>query len=347
MKPVYDYLFVTHLPAFYKVNLYNAIAKSCRVFVIFIAPSSDIRVKDFTQGCYGFDYCILNQDSFEKRKRLSSVYRLFIQIKSLRYRKIVVGGWDLIEFWFLVFTTFKKKNALALESSAYESVTKGFKGLIKKIFLKRISTVFSSGEPHRELLEKLKYKGEIKKTLGVGIFNYLPKNIKRNKRFEGNFLFVGRLAPEKNLEILLQAFSKLPEFSLTIIGEGELQASLQKNAPSNVSFEGYIPNQELPMWYQGHDVFILPSIKEPWGLVVEEALYYGLPVIVSNQVGCARDIVEGLEVGVLFEPLSPHSLQTAILWMSQHYDELICKIETISFPRRDAMQIQQYLEELA
>lgn len=344
----YDYLFVTHLPAFYKVNLYNAIAKHCRVYVIFIAPGSNIRAPDFTTGEYHFDYCYLNHGSFEKRVAVHSLWRLFWLTRKLRYQRLVVGGWDLIEFWFLAFFSHKAKNGLALESSIFESKTHGLVAALKKLFLSRLSIVFPSGEPQQGLLYALNFMGRIKKTMGVGIFQYQKQIPDANTfAFEGKFLYVGRLSPEKNLPLLLQVFAHLPQFSLTLIGDGPQQTQLQKMATANVRFAGYVLNEALAQWYQEHDVLILPSLKEPWGLVVEEALHYGLPVIVSNRVGCAKDIVERLQVGLLFDPQVPLSLHEAINMMMEHYDKFLQKVHKMDFHSRDHWQVQQYVQDFA
>lgn len=343
MKKVYDYVFVTHLPAFYKVNLYQEIAKSCRVFVIFIANTSSIRTADFTQTP-AFEYCVLNSTCFEKRNIVSSSLRMFSQLRKLQFNKIVVGGWDLPEFWLAVFSGTKKKNALALESSILESPTQGWRSKIKKLFLSRISTVFASGDPHQQLLKKLGYEGSIRKTLGVGIFHYASQGSQHAQNLLGKFLYVGRLAPEKNLALLCQVFQQLPEYQLTIIGQGPEEAHLQSFSGKNIEFKGHVPNKELSMWYQNHDIFILPSLKEPWGLVVEEALFYGLPVIASQHVGCAKDLIESWGVGVLFEPHCAQSLKTAITRMMEHYPSIKNKLKNIDFHQRDAYQIQQYLE---
>src|SRR5579872_6068251 len=116
-------------------------------------------------------------------------------------------------------------------------------------------------------------------------------------------------------------------------------------ATPNVCFAGYVPNEALVQWYQEHDVLILPSLKEPWGLVVEEALNYGLPVLVSNRVGCAKDIVEHWQTGLVFDPLVPLSLQEAIHFMESHFDNFVQKVQCLDFHSRDKWQIQQYVQD--
>lgn len=345
MKPIYDYVFVTHLPAFYKVNLYREIAKQCRIFVIFIASGSTLRTHDFVSSLESFDHIILNEGPFEARQIINSLRQLHAIMCQIRYRSIVLGGWDLPEFWALALLSPLSKNTLALESSVYDSQYHGWARLLKRVFLSRIKTVFASGTPHRALLKALKFQGNVFTTLGVGIFNTFEKS-PITRTFQGRFLYVGRLAVEKNIYRLLDVFRQLPQFTLSIAGQGPLQADLQKACPANVHLLGHISNHQLASCYQDHDIFILPSLKEPWGLVVEEALYYGLPVIASNRVGCALDWVERYKVGMLFEPLDNHSIEEAILWSAEHYDSLRHQIKQINFASRDSLQISRYLEAL-
>ena len=69
-----------------------------------------------------------------------------------------------------------------------------------------------------------------------------------------------------------------------------------------VRFEGLKSVRELPPYYAFARCFVLPSTREPWGLVVNEAMASGLPVIVSNRCGCAEDLVEDGANGYTFDP---------------------------------------------
>lgn len=345
MKSAYDLLFITHLPAFYKVNLYNHLAKQLRVCVIFVSATSTIRTTDFTKNDIHFDYFILNEKSFEKRNPIVSLVKLFKLIRRLTYRKLVVGGWDLPEFWLATLFSSSVQNQLALESCIFESKTQGFAAWLKRLFLKRIHLAYPSGKPHQDLLLALGFKGKIKQTNGVGLFNY--KTAFHKKSFSGKFLFVGRLAPEKNLSLLICVFAELPHFSLTLAGQGPLQKILEKQLTPNIKMLGHIDNASLAQLYESHDVLILPSLREPWGLVVEEALFHGLPVIVSDKVGCAQDLVTHYQVGLQFKADEPLSLANALFWISQHYDICALNIASIDFAQKEAHQIQQYIEALS
>lgn len=340
----YDYLFVTHLPAFYKVNLYNQIAMQAKVYVIFIGSGSSIRTADFTNQNYVFDYCIINDCAFEQRNKFKSALKTIKAAKQINYRHLVVGGWDLIEYWLLILLSAKSKNCLALESSIYESNLQGYRALVKKWFLRRISLAFPSGQAHEALLKKLMYQGCAKKTLGVGIMNYQPRE-HTQKNFRGQFLYVGRFAPEKNLFVLLEAFRALPQYRLTLIGGGPLKAALVKSKSDNVTILDHVPNDQLVAAYKAHDVFILPSVKEPWGLVVEEALYYGLPVLISDKVGSGPDLID--KPSCVFPYNNVQALIEVIKGAEKDYAHLCARIANFDLQKKDHHQVQQYLEALA
>jgi glycosyltransferase involved in cell wall biosynthesis len=136
-------------------------------------------------------------------------------------------------------------------------------------------------------------------------------------------LYVGRLAPVKNLEFLLLAFAnvhaKTPAGStrLVLVGTGPLEGSLKGKCAELgiadcVDFLGHRPQMGLPEVFRSCDVFVLPSLSETWGLVVNEALLCRMPVIVSRQCGCAADLVTP-ETGWSFSPRSQPELEAAIL----------------------------------
>ncbi len=295
---MYDYVFITHLPAFYKVNLYNSLARTMKVYVIFIAEkTAETRSSDFSNlgNNISFDYEFLSMGSFQKRSKIQSIFKLSRLLRELTYKRIVVGGWDLPEFWYIIFTQQRAKNSLALESTITESATTKVKSLIKKVFLSRIGRVFASGKLQIQLLKQLSYDREIILTNGVGIINK-PKSIgiSKPKVYAKRFLFIGRLVEEKNLSFLIKTFNSLPEHHLTIVGDGPLKLDLISQSAENISYLQSVANVELSNVFAKFDIFILPSSSEPWGLVIEEALFFGLPVFISNNCGASELIIDGV-----------------------------------------------------
>jgi glycosyltransferase involved in cell wall biosynthesis len=108
-------------------------------------------------------------------------------------------------------------------------------------------------------------------------------------------LFVGRLVREKGVRVLLDAWrrAELGEGAvLALAGEGPLRDELARE-PDDVQALGFVPRDHLPALYAAADVLVLPSIRtatflEPWGLVVNEGMHQGTPVIASDAVGAVH-----------------------------------------------------------
>jgi glycosyltransferase involved in cell wall biosynthesis len=131
-------------------------------------------------------------------------------------------------------------------------------------------------------------------------------------------LFAGKLIPQKQPLALLEAFLGLnpSNAALIFVGEGpekpEMLARAAK-APSdaNLQFLPFANQSEMPSRYLLADLFVLPSrgAYETWGLAVNEAMHLGLPCLVSDQVGCQRDLVTEGETGWVFHANDPTSLR--------------------------------------
>lgn len=126
------------------------------------------------------------------------------------------------------------------------------------------------------------------------------------------FLFVGRLVALKNVETIIRAFSTLnqEENIFVVVGDGPKRDNLEKLAhdlKANVFFTGRLEGDELNVWYNIADVFILASYQEPFGAVTNEALLAGCYAIISNKAGSSCLIREGLN-GYTFSPMDVNEL---------------------------------------
>ena len=128
-------------------------------------------------------------------------------------------------------------------------------------------------------------------------------------------LFVGRLIEVKNLSNLLKACSLLSfDYKLIIVGDGVLKETLEKEARDlnvNVEFVGRKNGVDLTAWYCCADVFVLPSVIEPFGAVTNEALLGGCNCVISKIAGSACLIKEG-ENGYLTDPNSVEDIAKQI-----------------------------------
>ncbi|HKB99248.1 MAG TPA: glycosyltransferase family 4 protein [Terriglobales bacterium] len=134
-------------------------------------------------------------------------------------------------------------------------------------------------------------------------------------------LFVGRLVPEKGVFDLLEAYAKLEsgvrlEVGLVFAGDGasreELAQRAKRISPGVVCFPGFAQREDLAGIYALAECLALPTHSDPWGLVVNEAMACGLPIIVSSVAGCSADLVDDGWNGYVVPPRDSEKLSAAI-----------------------------------
>ena len=127
------------------------------------------------------------------------------------------------------------------------------------------------------------------------------------------FVFVGRFVAKKNLALLIEAYAlylaRAGEHarSLALVGGGELEAELHARIATaglddRVAITGFLPAPDVARMLSGGFALILPSVEEQWGLVVNEALAFGLPVLASEAVGARETLVHNLVNGFVLPP---------------------------------------------
>lgn len=131
-------------------------------------------------------------------------------------------------------------------------------------------------------------------------------------------LFAGKLVPWKRPDLLLRAFAAAapPDARLIFAGTGpmlsDLQAEAAAKAPDRVTFAGFQNQTQIPLAYCAADLLVLPSDHEPWGLVVNEAMNFAVPAVVSRNVGCAPDLIQSGVTGESFRPGDQEDLETVL-----------------------------------
>jgi len=244
-----------------------------------------------------------------------------------RYDAVLLFGWNLFTNWlvFLVAPLVGTRIILQGESPLSHELTKKessrfVRKLIFGVLFRLVGKFLYIGEenrkfyeyygvPERKLLfapyavendrlfaaaEELKgKKAELRKEFGIG----------------GNqpvILFVGKFIEKKRPMDLLRAYKLIAHGSaLVFVGDGVLRPEMEDYIKTqnlkNVRIVGFKNQTELPKFYAIADIFVLPSgIGETWGLVTNEAMCFGLPVIVSEMVGCGADLVKPGKNGFIF-----------------------------------------------
>lgn len=234
---------------------------------------------------------------------------------------VLLPGYHRPEYWAMLLAAMLKgkKRAVFCDSTLYDQPQSLLKGLLKRLFFSLCDGFFSYGERGRSYL--IHYGAPSHKVFqrcqaaalphGYSVEQALQQRIAFAPSADApRFLYVGRLSPEKSLDVLLRAFVQvcqdLPAARLVLIGSGPQQQVLADLTRSlgldgAVLFAGSMDTAALAVEYAKASCLVLPSFSEPWGLVVNEALSYGCPVVVSHRCGCVPELVEDKPTGFVFE----------------------------------------------
>lgn len=153
------------------------------------------------------------------------------------------------------------------------------------------------------------------------IDNRLFRSDKKRTFDTRSIICVARLVPVKNIDGLLKAWRIVEEnktgYKLILIGHGpkyeQLNTIVSDNKLTNVVFAGAISNEELTEYYHNADAFILPSLYESWGLVVNEAMAAGLPVLLSRKINAINSLLQEGINGFSFDPSNSDDMTEAIM----------------------------------
>ncbi len=202
----------------------------------------------------------------------------------------------------------------------------------KRFLLSMCDGVLVSGRPQSEYVQKYVRAGEKVHTIGNPVDNkdffrqhvsLAPQRseIRRRLGVQGpTVLYVGRLSREKGVAVLMQACaaletSSLPHLSVLVAGAGPEERRLRalaKELGVRTQFMGFREGLELLELYEAADVLVLPSSSEAWGLVVNEAMLFEKPVVVSDRVGAGPELVRVDENGYIFPTGRPDALAKVI-----------------------------------
>lgn len=210
--------------------------------------------------------------------------------------------------------------------NAHGSFLKLFYRSIGKKIIDSCAFVCATSTSAAEFLRSLGVKKRIEKLPNCLDTDKFRPNIKTNLKEKlglqdhRSILFVGRLHKEKGLRYLIEAFKTIrdrySDMKLILAGNGPERKHLERqvtklNLHNDVIFLDYFPYQKMPGLYNVCDIFVLPSVVEPFGMVLTEAMACGKPVV-GSKVGGIKDIVQNGENGFLTEPCNSDHLAEKI-----------------------------------
>jgi 1,2-diacylglycerol 3-alpha-glucosyltransferase len=200
----------------------------------------------------------------------------------------------------------------------------------KRWLVSKYSSALVGGQGHKRYLIKLGMKPEAI-AFGYNIVDNDSYKVDRQQSFQSPinksyFLAIGRFVPPKNLLTLIQAYASYYKRSpnpwdLVLCGSGPQKEEIEElmktlGLQSAIHLPGFLQQDSLITYFANAECFVHASVEEQWGLVVNEAMAAGLPVLVSDRCGCAEDLViEGIN-GFTFDPTKIEQLTALMLRIS-------------------------------
>jgi glycosyltransferase involved in cell wall biosynthesis len=295
---------LTSLPSPYRLPIWNAIAQNNNLKVFFTNGEVNKRgwvIPKETKWHYHFFSKKIFY--FGEAQIIPNPFGFYRVCKNADI-VIIGGGWEVpIHIATLIYSRIFRKKVFIISESTLESHR--FKGKCFAFFRRKIyglaTKVLSVGQLATESLVKNGVPQEkiveLFNPIDVEFFHRISQTVSRMPRLGHSFLCVGRFIPLKNFEKTIMAFSKVrnSEDTLTFVGSGTLQSSLQEKARSlnlenKIFFLGEKSQNGLAKVYSSCDTLIMASTNEVWGMVASEALASGCHVVVSSNSGISSFI---------------------------------------------------------
>ncbi|PKP61703.1 hypothetical protein CVT91_02230 [Candidatus Atribacteria bacterium HGW-Atribacteria-1] len=322
--------------AHYKILLFNALHNIYSDFkILYLAETEGIRKWKVEKNEIEFPFDVIFEGKISDISPIKMTIATYHRLNLYDPKVVIIGGYDRLACWaaFVWAKKRKRKVILIIESHYLDRPRSTIKESIKRLFVSHCDAILAAGTRHRDYVIRLGAKPEkifiMRGVGGVDLSLYQSAVLERRENKLGlcnklgvpckkYFIYVGRFSPEKNLLFLLKAYEKLKNkegtdnWGLILVGDGpqrkEIEGFIKDKGIKDVFLPGFIQKEELPRFYAISDVFVLPSISEPWGLVVDEAMTSGLPVLVSNRCGCYPDIVQDRVNSFSFDPFDEDRL---------------------------------------
>ena len=278
------------------------------MLVVHLSETRKIRDWKIDLSEIEYPYCILNKGALEEGNRFKMVYSAYKILKKHSPDIVYTGGYNHIVYWFVVLWAKinGKKVICGSDSIETDHYRVSWKEKVKRLFFTCADAVVTYGSLGKQYLIKNRINEDIiflKPNVGdSGLYNSSPIKKPNDIYKDHNFIYVGRFSEEKNLIETMRVFysallkSSANNWGFIMIGSGPLAEEIGDFAKDKSDAFSIIPfkdKAELSAYYKNSSVFVLPSLSEPWGVVVNEAMMCGLPVIVSDHCGCSLDLVDG------------------------------------------------------
>lgn len=320
----------------YKTFLFNEMFKIHKdITVIYVAKTENRRDWFLDEKEIKFKYEIMFDAPLDFVPPGTLFTRTWNRLNALTPDLVIIDGYSYASCWagFLWSKLHRRPVVLWSSSNLVDHARIWHREWIKKVLVARCDAYNVYGSRSHEYLMRLGAKKEKIFIVGNNTDNVFYSS--QVEKFKGkkdalcekyglpkkNFLYVGRFASEKNLLNFLKSYQKIRRercgWGLILVGDGPLKREIEdyilRYDVPDVLLPGFKQKEEIAHFFAISNILVLPSFSEPWGLVVNEAMASGLPVLVSKNCGCYPDLVNDGENGFSFNPQNNEEL-LELMW---------------------------------
>lgn len=316
-------LYITNIPAPYRIEFFNRLAEKSNVTVVYERLSMGDRDLNWLNSVeIKHNQVVMSENEGYSHFKTGLKIAKYILSNYKKYDEIILGCCNskaqMLAYLILCFL--RKDFAVNLDGETFFD-DKGLKLFAKRFFVKGAKRFYIAGIKSAKNAKKVIQKAKAKYI--PYYFSSLTKNeIAENekKSTEANredyVLVVGRFFDYKGLDIALQVAKEMPETNFKFVGMAERTESFEKLVLSekvtNAEVVSFMTKEELEQEYLKCKVLLLPSRKECWGLVVNEAASYGTPIVSTYGSGAAVEFFSEKYPELLAEPENVSSLKKAL-----------------------------------
>lgn len=310
---------LTEIPAPFRIPLFNALAERLDLGVTFLRSSQPTRRYRLHEDELRFEWNVLPGLGLGESSRWLIVNG-GVRRALGRADVVLLGGWNQPAFWeALVLAKATRRPAAVWVESTLADARPGGLSTLKRAFARAADAFVVPGTASERYVRTLVPRARLAVAPNAVDSALFAGRLGDREQLRAEFgltracvLYVGRLAREKGVDLLLEAARGL-DAEVVVAGSGPEEASLRAAAPENVRFLGQVERNDLPGWYAAADVLCLPSRSEPWGFPLNEGASAGLPLVATDAVGAAWDLIEDGVNGFRVASGDPGALRTAVL----------------------------------
>jgi glycosyltransferase involved in cell wall biosynthesis len=322
-------VFITDIPTPNDIGVMRELSLKVDLLCLFCAATASRGMNWDFRGKLGFRHLVVGGARIKRNADVTDYYispRIFWRLVRARPDVIISRGYSIPSFYAYSYCKLTGAKLLILMdgTSAYEKKLGWLQHVARKVLVPRVSGFIANSRPAADRFEEL---GAEKRRIflaphSTNMAPLLAIGAGRNWSESGELrlLVVGRLIPRKGVRHLIRALAAMRPtrrpVSLTMVGSGpeeaELRALVQSSGVRGVRFVGFVDDDGLLACYAAADVFVFPTLDDPFGMVLLEAAASGLALVASEHAGATLDLIQDGESGFVFDPHNEHALAEII-----------------------------------